>query len=448
MDVAIRVWERYRLAQRVAERAKTGDSMGDPRDLLAKYKHLLARYAEKEHEAKRYLELTAEIEKYKEVSTFDAEKLKQLQIERDGGGPGTGPFREKGSDIGTHLIVYGFKPLQQVAQPLCLAILQQLALPQKTRKSIEVAAKFWARSPRLNPRGRTWEESIVKRVELYMEHLELFRKHEKLFELALKEGKPHSETGDLVTLLKAGPFSVINTGGFDPKTMEDKARLCAEAAEKMTAIGLGKVCYGNVLITNRLSGERVEAFYMPANDEMFVRADAKVTLDTVRVVCHELTHRLEFKFLQGKKSDIVRLYAKFNTHAMINNSYTDFPKIGEPVEYEGKTMRVIDTDYRRRSVKIQDPDVKKRCFVCGQPVEGHQPDAEHKSPIVRNEAYSMPLQTFNRLKGIPNKVDPLDFITAYAKRGGPSENFAEMVSFYAVGQLPKEQVELLLPLLS
>ena len=42
----------------------------------------------------------------------------------------------------------------------------------------------------------------------------------------------------------------------------------------------------------------------------------------------------------------------------------------------------------------------------------------------------------------------LNFITAYAKSGGPGENFAEMVSFYALGKLPKEQVELLLPLLS
>jgi hypothetical protein len=86
-------------------------------------------------------------------------------------------------------------------------------------------------------------------------------------------------------------------------------------------------------------------------------------------------------------------------------------------------MRVVDTDYRRKSVSLK-------------PVE------ESKY------TYKMPVQQFNELTGkgaVAN--DPMEFITAYAKRGGPAENFAEMVSFYAVGKLPKEQVELLEPLL-
>ena len=76
------------------------------------------------------------------------------------------------------------------------------------------------------------------------------------------------------------------------------------------------------------------------------------------------------------------------------------------------------------------------------------PDEEHKFPIARKEVVTMPAAMFFKLKGVEQKVDPLDFVTHYAKKGGPGENFAEMVSFYALGKLPQAQLDLLLPILN
>jgi hypothetical protein len=436
MDVSLRVAERYQLAIRVAERTKRGDSIGDPKELLLLFRIGVAKYAEKEADAKEYLRLHAEIVKTREELKPEAgheaykavrERIEQLQAQRDGRDPSSRQWSDKGAAISIHMQQHGFDRLKDTARLLCLAILQQMVLSPKLRKSIEVASKFWARNIRL-PRGKTVEDMYVERTELYLEHLELFRKHEKLFMEALTSGKSHSDTGDVVTRFKAGPFVVVNTGGFDTKLMEEKARLCEEAALKMEGIGLGKVCYGDVLITNRLSGERIAAFYLPSKDEMFVRADAKMTTDTVRVVCHELTHRLCEKFLSSKKSEIVKIYNTISVHSKVSGpSFKDYPERGDTLLYKGVELKVTDRDFRRKSVKLQDPTPR---------------------PDGRISVYTMPVTTFFELKGTPlASTGFLDFITSYAKRGGPEENFAEMVSFYAIGKLPKEQMDLLLPVL-
>lgn len=441
--------KRYLLAAKVAERAKRGDSIGDPKELLGKFKMLLAKYSEVEPEAKEWLRLNEEVGKSLTENQAlinrgeppNHDKLKALRLQRDKSGD-----RDRGSTVTFHMAQHGFGKLQETGKLLCWAILQQLVLPPKLRKSIEVAAKFWSRDARMRPHGTTMDSTIQKRVMLYLEHLEVFRKHVKLFDEAIRQGKSHAEAGELVTKYRGGPFTLVNTGGFDAEVMKEKARLCEEAAHKMSAIGLSKVCYGDVLIANRLSGESTQAFYLVAKDEMFVRADARVVLDTVRVMCHELTHRLETKFLESKKQAIIDLYRKINTHSMYLSN-TEMPSIGTPITYDGKSMKVTDYDRRRKTVKIEEGGLPK-CFVCAEKGRTeHVPDEEHKIPIYRREAYTMPVQTFYRLQGKEFKADPLDFITAYAKRGGPSENFAEMVSFWAVGKLPQEQIDMLLPIL-
>jgi hypothetical protein len=284
-------------------------------------------------------------------------------------------------------------------------------------------------------------------VQLYLDFLEDFRKHERLFGLALQQGKAHATDEASTTRLKAGPFILVNTGGFDMDTMMAAAKLVEEAAKRMDSIGLGKVCYGDVLLSNRLAGKAtVAAFYVVASDEMFVRADLRTTEDTVRVTCHELTHRLEHKFLAGKEREIAQLYAKINTHSGFMSN-TEMPAFGAPLTYKGELWKVVDRDTRRRSVKLA-PANPLRCFVCAEKGrKEHVPDEEHKFPIARKETIVMPAEHFYKMQGMEQKVDPLDFITNYAKKGGPSENFAEMVSFYAIGKLPKEQLDLLLPIL-
>lgn len=417
MDIAIRVYERYRLACRVAERAKQGVSIGDPKSLLDDYRKTLTVYSAREDLAVRWLKLNEEVQRLQQSNSADP-RLGELQQERD---QGWGPHGVS-LELAVFLKVYGFPAFQETARLLCLAILQQYLLPDKIRKSVETASKFWVKNPRMNPSGRTTNDTIVKRMDLYLDHLRDFRRHEKVFELAIREGKPHGE-GDLVTNLKAGSFTLVNTGGFDKKTMRAKVPLVEQVDHRFRSIGLGSVCYGTVNISNRLSGEDVMAFYHAASDEMFVRSDAKASSDAEHSVCHELAHRYEHVFIPNKKSLIVRLYNRISMHSEQSVSFEDFPRHGDPVEYEGRALVVVESDYRRRRVKVKDVSDPK-------------------------VTYTMPLQTYSRLKGLPERVHPLDFVTLYAKRGGPSENFAEMVAFYALGRLPEEQVELLRPLLS
>jgi hypothetical protein len=228
--------------------------------------------------------------------------------------------------------------------------------------------------------------------------------------------------------------------------MKRAAEVVEKAEKALTAHGLGKVCYGDVLISKTVNRTKnIAAFYIVNSDEMFVRANTPEDWDTVKTVCHELAHRLEYKFLSSKTHEIASLYRQINTHSSFLSD-TSLPKLGETVLYEGKQMKVVDTDYRRKSVKVQE-DAEPRCFACGQPVKGHQPDAEHKTPIIRKEFYTMPAAMFYKLQGKEMEVDPMDFVTPYAKRGGPTENFAEMVAYYVLGKLPKKQIDLLEPII-
>lgn len=415
MDIAIRVWERYRLANRVAERVRQGGSIGDPKHLLGEFQKFLRVYESREGQVERWLHLNKDVQSAQILGHTDKAWSLREQMDHE--------WAPRGAhmDISVFLRVHGFPAFQETARVLCLAILQQYALPDRIRKSIEVASKFWVKNPRMNPSGRTTEDSTEKRMLLYLDHLKDFRKHEKLFELAIQEGKSHGE-GDLVTNLRAGSFLLVNAGGFDSETMESKIPLVEEVEQRMRRIGLGVVCYGSILISNRLSGGAVTAFYHPASDEFFVRADAKVSSEADYSICHELAHRYEHKFIPEKKSQIVKIYNTISIHSEVSVSYEDFPRNGEHVEYEGRSMVVTESDYRRRRVYIKDINDPK-------------------------VGYTMPLQTYNRLKGLPEKIHPMDFVTSYAKRGGPSENFAEMVAFYAMGRLPEKQVELLLSVL-
>jgi hypothetical protein len=447
-----RVVERVVLASRVAERSKRADSFGDPGDLLAQFKRAVAKYAEKEAMAKKYVEAFAEVTKL-QAEGAPAEKIKAVRenalvqtIEESQDGKRR-KERDLSYEITTHSMQHGWGKIQDVAQNLCWAILQQLVLPPKPRKAIEAIAKFYARTPRFSTRGRTYEEARAKAVQIYLDFLEDFRKQEKVFEIAISQGKQHAGEGEGATRFKAGPFTLVNSGGFSTEQMQNIAKLAEEAAQKMAGIGLGKVNYGDIILSNRIERPNWAAFYVVAKDEMFIRADSKVNMDTVRVLCHELTHRLEHKFLQGKEHEISQLYSTINTHTGFM-SETELPAFGASVPYKGEPWKVIERDTRRRSVKLA-PANPLRCFVCAEKGRAeHEPDEEHKFPIARRETIVMPAAMFFKLNGVEQKVDPLDFITGYAKKGGPGENFAEMVSFYAIGKLPKEQLDLLLPILS
>lgn len=450
-----RVVERYVLAPRVAARVLNADSFGDPSELLKEFAAGVERFVALKNTA---LDLQA---KYRALAKAEAEfqtaPVDQLKEKSDTLRDLRKSIPSGGQDsyvlLGGYVSQYGVERARNPANNLCLAILQQLALPPRLRKSIEAAAKFWAKSgrrwkPKSKYHTHAYEAEIVER---YLDDVELLTKYQDLFTAAVAAGKPHSDVGETATKLKAGSFTLINTGGFGPDDMARVGKLVEEAEHLMRGIGLDRLCYGDVHITNRIhASSNVQAFYMGSKDEMFVRADAKVSLGAVHVVCHELTHRYCKKFMSGEaKQGMTRIYHR------IKDEPVDFPKIGDEIFSlsQGKKLRVKDYDFRRKSITLDSPDDAKTC-ICGQPVDGHKPDVNakgepeaHKAPIVQRYVYKMPLEAYNQAAGKPRAPGALTFVTGYAEKGGPEENFCEMVAFYAMGKLPPQQVELLKPLL-
>jgi len=428
--------------------------LGDPKELLKEYQERLRKLELSEHPAKHYLDTIRKIRNLSgDEGGYSREKAKALKD--------TIPTSGLGSEQSLpYLAGTSFDLLKVPARKLVLAILQQVVLSPRLRKSVEAAAKFWDKRGIVLKKhipevkndyghlvgGGSIEAIYFYRTEVFLDLLETYKKHEKVFEQAIREGKAHTAEGEGATRMNAGPFVVVNTGGFPSDTVAQKAEMFKEAAERMHRIGLGMVCYGDALVTNRLNANgNVVAFYHIQSDEMFIRADARVGEGVVSTICHELTHRYFYRFMPEDKRKLVRpLYEKISNHVMVDAEY---PKIGETVPYGDKLLRVIENDYRRQKIHLEQDRSQLKCIACGQPVEGHQPDAEHRSPIIRREVYTMPLETYYKAHGKAVKSDALHFVTPYAKSGGPDENFPEMVSFYAMGKLSAPMVELLKPLL-
>lgn len=333
---------------------------GDLPDLLRRYRERLAHYAAHEQKADLWLQAADKIEQLQKEGPHTKDEQEHLRSthmhdveSRDSSGRPTS-WREKSGPM-TGAVENGGRSgeVGGAGKTLALAILQQLTLPTTLRKAVESSAKWWGKAVR-GPRGESRAEKQRLGVQLYLEHLTIFRKYEKLYEDAIASGKQHSAEGEGATRLPAGPFTVVNTGGFDQDIMAECVKVVHKAAVAMQGIGLGKVLYGDVLISGKVMGKKDAAFYDPRQDEMFVRPNA--TDAAVRVICHELTHRLVAKFLQARIDEIDRIYATIKTQGM-------------------------------------------------------------------------------------------GFVTLYAKSGGPEENFCEMVGSHAIGRLPKEQFELIAPLL-
>jgi hypothetical protein len=245
------------------------------------------------------------------------------------------------------------------------------------------------------------------------------------------KGQLHSDPAVAAkTKIHVGPFDVVNTGGFDDETMKKAAEVVRKAADAMMGIGQGKVCYGDILISKTIQSKNYAAFYIPSSDEMFIRANVPGNWDTVRTVCHELTHRLQHKFLSAKRDDIIVLYAKLGS-SRFTAPREDFPKPGEVYETPKGKLKVVDVDYRQQAVKYQDEEQIRE-----------QQEGGIKA------MWKSPLTAWLRVIGKPpeTREDYGGFITGYAKKD-PDENFAEMVSFYAIGKLPKNQVAMLEPIL-
>lgn len=336
------------------------------------------------------------------------EEMEKKLEEFDGSGDPLTPYR------GVARINSTFTVIKQLGfSSIFLNILKGFQLDKADRKVIEQAAKQFAKT-------RQGKVPVEKIKEVYPAYMANLRAVSAVCHRVLAQNKHHKdETGTATseTVIKAGPFNLINTGGFSEKAMEEAARVCIEAARRLTAQGLGRVCYGDIQVTNTVGrSTRVLAFYMVKSDEMYVRANLKGKAGPAcESVMHELGHRLQFKFLSGKKQEIDSIYRTLDdkddtTISAVRRNPELHPKPGDTISDSAGVITATGM-YR---------DLAGNAFVL----------AEQKS------------KKFKVALGDWLKYKHTSFVSTYA-RTSPEENFAEMVASLGMGTLPKDQEAML-----
>jgi len=387
-------------------------SIGDIPNLIRSWETTLDRYEDLEIELPHVLSAQEYLSQH-EGEPFEGKKL---EVSRFFGNKKYEYILFPKSSLGT---------MQRIGvQNIFLGLLQQYDLPADVRRKVEACSRFYEKTRFASPKNfEDGVKAFQKLFKLYTEHLAIAK---DAFSKATVRGV------DAPTVLKAGPFRLVNTGGFNEATMANCARVIEKAVHLLAKKGLGKVCYGDALISNTLTKSKVLAFYMVSSDEFFVRANLNGNEGAaLQTILHELAHRLQFKFLQSKRRDIARIYQIIKSKVDQSTSDLEFeirknpdlsPKPGDTVVEKGKTYVVERVGYGgSRS---------------GYQVTMHrEDDPSYKA--------SISLKGWAALKGIkPESTPGSGFITPYAGKND-EENFAEMVAFYCMDELPQDQVELL-----
>jgi hypothetical protein len=306
----------------------------------------------------------------------------------------------------------------EVGQNLFLSILQSYSLPAGLRKKVEMASRAYLKpsKPRTKAHG---DARYLEFFDIYEKFIATLQAHAEVAREAVAKGQSHSEEGSGATRIKVGDFVLVNTGGFSPEIMTNAADVVQKANAAAKSKGFANVCYGEVQITNTLTKSNESAFYLIANDELFIRANVRSSLDTTKTVLHELGHRYEHKFLKDKKREIEKVYLTIEGHEIDRRK--EKPAVGETITSSGKIYKVTGTEWAARGIRVN------------LALEDNPKVTAHVSLDAWTD------MTKGRVIDTP---DYKGFITNYAKKGGPGENFAEMFAFYCLGKLPASQVDL------
>lgn len=386
---------------------RTAEQIGDPQALLNAYNDILNRVARLEA---RLPEAQAG------QALLDGKTSQQVYELRTRGTPEEREILKAWYQVvmeARTAVRYGLEYMQRAgAQYLFWSILQQYRLEPKLRKKIETAAKYFSKTRHNRP-----EDLTV--LSVYQKLVDSWRAMGAAAAQALQEGQRRDEMA-ADDVLTAGPFRVVDTGGFEPAVLAATAKVIESAASAITAKGLDRVCYGDIHLSRTVNRQNVLAFYLSGKDELFVRANLKgQETAAIKTIIHELGHRWDHKYLtKVQVGDLYRAVSRLESEGHSERIKAMMPKAGETVTIKGQTYTVTGVESTRAGLKVMldYPGGKARIAL-----EGY---AQHKGTRV-----------------------PLNgFVTEYA-RTNPAENFAEMFAFYVLDRLTPEQTALLLPLL-
>ena len=314
--------------------------------------------------------------------------------------------KDKGdSDSRYYLLRFGsFGILKNLFGHYFTAALQTFNLPPATRKKAEIAARMGTktfRAPKILPSNFTGHDQDVKeKFEAEMKDMETLLLLKAICE---KQGKLSESDGGKT---EVGPFTLVNTGGFPPEEVKRISSLVAKGTSLIKAAGFGRVCYGEINLTNQIvKNSKWAAHYSQSTDEIFLRGD-KYQSQALWSFIHEIGHRFDHKVVR----DDDKIKALYQT---IEGQDKTIPEPGTTMSYKGQELKVTGMDGNKVVLDfVSDPGLKA----------------------------SVPLEAFWTL------VDPSNpnfggFITPYAKSSF-RENFAEMFASYCMGKLPARQKDL------
>jgi hypothetical protein len=297
-------------------------------------------------------------------------------------------------------------------------LLLQYQMTAKDRKTIERAARD-------TDRKRAFK---FKRDPLTV--MKTFAKKRKDLKLYLQTAQGIIDTGipvDREACEVVGGFRIVNTGGFNDKVMGVVRGVMADATAAMRAVGLESVIYGDVNVIGSLRGNRRSlAHYDTESDEVFVRANLRGREGpAVRTVIHEIAHRLANRM--KNKQALQKLYdvLKEQDEEAVQRAIWDramWPQKGTVVDKKWKVAGVS---------------------VGGRPVGPRVELALLADPEPKGYQAYIGMHNYLLSTGALHGA----FVTPYA-RTNASENFAEMVSFWALDELSDAQQDLLLKAIS
>lgn len=387
-------------------------AIADPSSLHRELQGNLQKFERWEAQAQKMLAAVVEVKKIKAINPASEDQL---------------PFWRQIDSMTVEALkretVFTFINDFQDTGDLALAILQQYSLPAPLRRKMEQTSRYWATKQGkkfpLRLKGEHADQ-IATILTVYLEQVGILRSQLSAAQEAISKGSPVGEDAKL----KAGPFNLVNTGGFSEAVMAGVAEVVEKAARLIAAKGYGKICYGDILVSKKVGRASVLAFYMKDSDEMFVRAGLRMNVDSVQTVLHELGHRLRYKFLAGKGRELATVYDRYKMRKEFKLDQGAFdpsllPAIGEEVSYKGEELIVKAIDHFKRKIVLvpkADPQGRRTLST----------DFEGFNVLFRGKEES--------------RTKPDGFVTPYAGKSA-EENFAELFSFYCLDELSPDQIK-------
>lgn len=266
-----------------------------------------------------------------------------------------------------------------------------------------------------------WRDRIpVTAPDSYREELKkdtkiLFDFKESLAEIiaAVKQNKLISTDGGENHSLSVGGFEMINAGGFKNEEVQKAKTVLQSAATFLKNSGFGKVCYGKVLLTKNItSGSNTLAFYDTSNDSLYIRMGLRKASgrSLVQVILHELGHRYDNKFLKDQKGKRELYYSLSGKNQKLKP-----PAIGDRIPTTKGDAVAVGSDGQFVLCHLEKDPIKRLVRVPFRQWWDSKPDEK--------------MQAHPTMEG---------FVTEYAGKT-PEEMFAEMFSYYALGDLPVNQ---------